>query len=115
MKSNRVNSKKTLVDKTNLLTEEQVQAALISLISDNQEKKSLIKSRKRYRKKSEENPRKKCKTIYDEILLSNLSQTNTIVLATSALNAQQMVSRIPRHHRMNILSLETSQKICSII
>lgn len=97
MKSNRVNSKKKLVDKTNLLTEGQVQAALISLISHDQ---PLVKSRKRYRKKSEENPRKKCKTIYDEIPLSNFSQTNTIVLATSALTAQQMVSGTLLHRHL---------------
>lgn len=109
--------KKKFIKENSELTEEQVQAALISLIETNQQNGSENQSRKRYRKKSLENPRKKCKTIYDQVLLSNVSQTNTIVLATSALNAQQMVrhSHSSSSHRIFLVVLETSEKIRLII
>lgn len=111
--------KKKFIKENSELTEEQVQAALISLIETNQQNGSENQSRKRYRKKSLENPRKKCKTIYDQVLLSNVSQTNTIVLATSALNAQQMVRHSHSFSSNRILLLlvilETSEKIRLII
>jgi hypothetical protein len=70
---------------------------LTSLIS-NEQQPQTVGSRKRNRNKSldrsMENPKKKPKPIYNEILLSNTTQTNTMVLATSALDSQQMVSSI---------------------
>ena len=111
--------KRKLVEKNVELTEEQVQAALISLIAIPSQNGSEGQSRKRYRKKSLENSRKKPKIVYDQIPLSNLPQTNTIVLATSALNAQQMVRNILLllhiNSRFFFLLLETSQKIRPVI
>jgi hypothetical protein len=76
------------------LTNEQVKAALTSLASNDQQPQT-VGSRKRGRNKSLDrsidNSKKKSKQIYNEILLSNNSQVNTMVLATSALNSQQMV------------------------
>jgi hypothetical protein len=76
------------------LTKEQVKAALTSLIPNSKPNRTVA-SRKRGRKKSPdrsiENPKKKFKPIYNEIILSNLTPPTTMVLATSGLNNQQMV------------------------
>ena len=81
------------------LTKEQVKAALTSLISirkQYQKQTSTVETRKRRRNKSldrsTENVTKKQKPIYNDIVLSNITQTETIVLATSGLNYQQIVS-----------------------
>ncbi|CAF0984001.1 unnamed protein product [Adineta steineri] len=76
-------------DKIIELTNEQVHAALISLITIDKQNRTVA-SRKRRRNKSIENVNKKHKQIYHEIILSNTNQPETIVLATSALNTQQM-------------------------
>jgi len=76
------------------LTNEQVTAALTSLISNDKENR-IVGSRKRRRNKSLdrsiEKSNKKSKKISNDIILSNITQPNTIVLATSGLNHQQMV------------------------
>ncbi len=76
------------------LTNEQVTAALISLISNDKENR-IVGSRKRRGNKSLdrsiEKSNKKSKKISNDIILSNITQPNTIVLATSGLNHQQMV------------------------
>jgi hypothetical protein len=76
------------------LTKEQVKAALTSLISNHKQNRT-VGSRKRGRNKSLdrsiENPTKKSKKISNDIILSNLTQTHTMILATSGLNNQQMV------------------------
>lgn len=76
------------------LTKEQVQAALSSLISIHKQNRTVA-SRKRRRNKSIdqsiENPNKKQKQIYNDIIVSNINQPESIVLATSGLNPQQMV------------------------
>jgi hypothetical protein len=72
------------------LTKEQVKVALSSLILNHQENRTVA-SRKRRRNKSIENPPKKSKQIYNDIIVSNTKQPETIVLATSGLNQQQMV------------------------
>jgi hypothetical protein len=85
------------IESSDELTNEQVKAALTSLISNDQQPRT-VGSRKRGRNKSldrsMENSKKKTKHIYNEILLSNTPQAHTMVLATSALNSQQMVSPI---------------------
>jgi len=79
------------------LTKEQVKAALTSLISIHKQTRTVA-SRKRRRNKSIdqsiENPNKKHKQIYNDIILSNTNPPETIVLATSNLNLQQMVRLI---------------------
>jgi len=79
------------------LTKEQVKAALTSLISIHKQTRTVA-SRKRRRNKSIdqsiENPNKKRKQIYNDIILSNINQPETIVLAASNLNLQQMVRLI---------------------
>ena len=76
------------------LTQEQVQAALASLISIHKQTRTVA-SRKRRRNKSIdqsiEHPNKKQKQIYNDIIVSNTNQPETIVLATSGLSHQQMV------------------------
>ncbi|CAF3714140.1 unnamed protein product [Rotaria sp. Silwood1] len=75
------------------LTKEQVKAALTSLFIIHKQTRT-IESRKRRRNKSIDqslaNQNKKQKQIYNNIILSNITQTETIVLATSGLNNQQM-------------------------
>jgi bisphosphoglycerate-dependent phosphoglycerate mutase len=73
------------------LTKEQVKAALTSLISNHKQTRTVA-SRKRRRNESIEKPTKKSKPIYNDIIISNINQPETIVLATSGLNQRQMVS-----------------------
>jgi len=63
-----------------------VKAALTSLSSNR-----TVGSRKRGRNKSIENPNKKSKKNSNDIILSNFTQSHTMILATSGLNNQQMV------------------------
>jgi len=61
----------------------------------NSKQTRTVGSRKRRRNKSLdrsiENSNKKSKQISNEIILSNLTQTNSMILAASGLNNQQMV------------------------
>ncbi|CAF3180480.1 unnamed protein product [Rotaria socialis] len=75
------------------LTKEQVKAALTSLFII-QKQNRTVGSRKRRRDKSLdqslETQTKKQKQIYSNIILSDITQAETIVLATSGLNKKQM-------------------------
>lgn len=75
------------------LTKDQVKAALTYLISNHKQTRT-VGSRKCNRNKSLnrsiENPIKKSKQIYNEIVVSNITQSNTMVLVTSGLNNQQI-------------------------
>lgn len=77
------------------LTKEKVKAALTSLFLIHKQNRTVA-SRKRRRTKSFdrslENENKKQKQIYSNIILSNVTQAENIVLATSGLNKKQMVS-----------------------
>ena len=80
-----------LCDNSIELTKEQVKAALTSLISIHKQHQ-IVESRKRGRNKSFiEKQNKSQKELYNHIILSNITQPETMVLATSGLNRQQMV------------------------
>lgn len=77
------------------LTKDQVKAALTSLMLNSKQ------SRKRGRNKSSDRSiekinKKKSKTISNDIILSNLSPTHSIILGTSNLNHHQMVCFISK-------------------
>lgn len=102
------------------LTKEKVKAALTSLFLIHKQNRTVA-SRKRRRTKSFdrslENENKKQKQIYSNIILSNVTQAENIVLATSGLNKKQMVSLfiyIINYIFLFFLGnhLETSEKIC---
>ncbi|CAF0932139.1 unnamed protein product [Adineta ricciae] len=75
------------------LTKEQVKAALTSLVPIDKQSRTVA-SRKRRRKQSIEpeieKPHKKHKPIYHDIVLSNMNQPETMVLAASGLTHHQM-------------------------
>jgi hypothetical protein len=82
----------------------------------NSKQTRTVGSRKRRRNKSLdrsiENSNKKSKQISNEIILSNLTQTNSMILAASGLNNQQMVCFSFVYLFINIFFLETNKKIC---
>ena len=102
------------------LTREHVKTALTSLTSIDGEP-AVVKSRKRPRTKShhppsEEVPKKKSKqNVYNQTLVSAITQPETMVLAMSGLSSKQMVRDYLVHLFLLLQSpalyLETSEEI----